>query len=91
MVEAATPKGLTPAQLEARHRLIHLLREYIDAGRFPVNDVSPERTPIFIDRGGTRCAMASLIERTGHVVNSAQRCTEELLIESVNHRDRFVA
>lgn len=66
MVEAATPKGLTPAQLEARHRLIHLLREYIDAGRFPVNDVSPERTPIFIDRGGTRCAMASLIERTGH-------------------------
>ncbi|MDP1919193.1 MAG: hypothetical protein Q8L14_23290 [Myxococcales bacterium] len=66
MVEAATPKGLTPAQLEARHRLIHLLREYIDAGRYPVNDVSPERTPIFIDRAATRCAMAYLIEQTGH-------------------------
>ncbi len=66
MVEAATPKGLTPAQLEARYRLIHFLHEYIDAGQFPVNDVSTERTPIFIDRLGTRCAMASLIERTGH-------------------------
>lgn len=66
MVEAATPKGLTHAQLEARLRLIHFLREYIDTGRFPVNDVSPERTPVFIDRVGTRCAMAYLIERSGH-------------------------
>jgi hypothetical protein len=66
VLEGATPKGLTRAQLEARHGLIHFLREYIDAGRFPVNDVTPERTPLFIDRLGTRCAMASLIERTGH-------------------------
>jgi hypothetical protein len=75
MVEAGAPTGLTPAQLEARHRLIHLLREYIDADRFPVNDVSAERTPIFIDRLGTRCAMASLIERTGHgaLVNRVAR------------------
>lgn len=66
LVRSAAPAGLTPSQREARHHLVRFLREYIDAGRFPVNDVSHERTPIFVDRFGNRCAMASLIERSGH-------------------------
>ncbi|MGV3623488.1 MAG: hypothetical protein ACO1OB_21900 [Archangium sp.] len=49
-----------------RAELIRWLRAYIDAGQYPVNDVVRERTPIFIDRFGTRCAMAALIERSGH-------------------------
>ena len=66
LLQAAAPTTLTASQLKERHRVIRFLSEYIDAGRFPVNDVSRERTPIFIDRFGNRCAMASLIERTGH-------------------------
>lgn len=66
LLQTAAPTTLTASQLEERHRVIRFLAEYIDAGRFPVNDVSRERTPIFIDRFGNRCAMASLIERSGH-------------------------
>jgi hypothetical protein len=42
------------------------LRAYIDAEAYPTNDVMPGTTPIFIDRFGVRCAMAALIEASGH-------------------------
>jgi hypothetical protein len=63
---AARSPSLSGPQLERRGELLRWLREYIDAGRYPVNDVLAERTPIFIDRFGARCAMAALIERSGH-------------------------
>lgn len=56
---------LSASQATARSELISFLREYLEAGQFPINDVSPTRTPIFVDRFGNRCAMASLIERSG--------------------------
>jgi hypothetical protein len=56
---------LSASQAAARSELIGFLREYLEAGQFPINDVSPTRTPIFVDRFGNRCAMASLIERSG--------------------------
>jgi len=64
-VAAHTP-ALSPAQRAARTRALADLRAYIDAEAYPTNDVASERTPIFIDRFGARCAMAALIEASGH-------------------------
>ncbi len=54
---------------EARGRrraaLAHL-RRYIEDERYPVNRVSATPTPVFVDEGGARCAMAALLEATGH-------------------------
>ncbi len=57
---------LSLAQRDARTRALADLRAYIDAEQYPTNDVVPGRTPIFIDRFGARCAMAALIEASGH-------------------------
>jgi hypothetical protein len=57
---------LAPAARAERAHLLALLGEYDRAGRFPRNEgQSAARTPIFVDRHGTRCAMAWLIEHTG--------------------------
>jgi hypothetical protein len=58
---------LTPAQRAARARHVETLRAYARSGVFPKNtDYPGRRTPYFIDRYGTRCAMAHLIEQSGH-------------------------
>lgn len=58
---------LTPAQRAARARSIQRLRDYRRAGEFPRNtDFPGRRIPYFIDRTGIRCAMAYLIEQSGH-------------------------
>lgn len=63
----ATPTvTLSATQQSARAQLIAWLREYRDAGTFPVNEDFPERpTPYFRDRHGTLCAMAYLLARSG--------------------------
>jgi len=56
---------LTPAQRAARRRNLDVLHAYWLGGRFPKNtDLPGERMPYFIDRYGTRCAMAYLIEQS---------------------------
>jgi hypothetical protein len=58
---------LSPAQRAARARNLDVLHQYWTAGVFPTNtDFPGERVPYFIDRYGIRCAMAYLIERSGH-------------------------
>lgn len=53
-------------QRQARARNLDRLRAYWTAGVFPHNhDFRGERVPYFIDRHGTRCAMAYLIEQSG--------------------------
>lgn len=59
--------ALTPAQRLARARNLDVLHEYWVRGVFPMNtDFPRQRVPYFIDRSGTRCAMAYLIEQSGH-------------------------
>ncbi len=59
--------SLSPAQRAARTRNLDVLHTYWVAGVFPTNtDFPGERTPYFIDRYGVRCAMAYLIEQSGH-------------------------
>src|SRR5205814_9777675 len=58
---------LTPAQRAARARNLDVLHAYWVRGVFPKNtDFPNERMPYFVDRYGTRCAMAYLIEQSGH-------------------------
>jgi len=58
---------LTPAQQTARARNLDVLHGYWTAGVFPKNTDFPDaRMPYFIDRSGIRCAMAYLIEQSGH-------------------------
>lgn len=57
---------LSAEQRESRAKLIGWLRDYRDAGQFPLNDRFPDRTvPIFRDSEGTLCAMAYLVDRSG--------------------------
>lgn len=55
-----------PAELrEARRQNLSRLREYIDAGRFPRNQLYPnENHPCFIDRDERICAVGYLVERS---------------------------
>ncbi len=58
--------ALTPAQRQARVRNLDVLHEYWVHAVFPVNtDFPGRRVPYFVDRYGTRCAMAYLIEQSG--------------------------
>jgi hypothetical protein len=57
---------LSPNGRIARSRNLDVLHEYWVRGVFPKNTSVPgARVPIFVDRYGTRCAMADLIERSG--------------------------
>lgn len=63
----ATPtEALSAPQRHARASTLDLLHRYALAERYPTNDVQPGLTPIFISRDGARCAMAALLEATGH-------------------------
>ena len=56
---------LTSVQRARRAKLTSWLRDYRNAGRFPVNDRFDSPTPFFRDSKGTLCAMAYLIDRSG--------------------------
>lgn len=66
-LRAKDVSSLASAQRAARSRNLDVLHEYWMRGVFPRNtDFPGERVPYFIDRYGTRCAMAYLIEQSGH-------------------------
>jgi len=56
---------LSSSQRARRARLTSWLRDYRNAGQFPVNDKFDTPTPFFRDSKGTLCAMAYLIDRSG--------------------------
>ena len=57
----------TASQQAARTRNLDVLHEYWVRGVFPKNTGFPgARVPYFVDPYGTRCAMAYLIEQSGH-------------------------
>ncbi len=65
-LRAAPIAALSAAQRSARTQLTEWLRDYRNAGAFPVNEDFPERaTPYFRDRHGNLCAMAYLLARSG--------------------------
>ena len=63
---------LSPGQRANRAKLIAWLRDYREAGEFPLNDKFAGAVPFFRDSKGTLCAMAYLIDRSGRgdIVNA---------------------
>ncbi len=65
-LRARDVSALLPEQREARARSLDALHAYWTASAFPHNhDFAGRRVPYFVDRHGTRCAMAALIESAG--------------------------
>jgi len=62
----STEKELSQDQRQKRNDLIAALKEYAEAGLFPVNTFHNERTPYFIDVYNTPCAVANLMLHSGH-------------------------
>jgi hypothetical protein len=63
---AGPPWSLTPDQSARRAEAIRNLRRYIEAERYPTNRSSEAPIPIFVDEDGARCAVAALLEASGH-------------------------
>jgi len=65
-LSARDTSALTEAQRERRARVLGALRRYAERGVFPHNTELPRfALPYFIDAHGTRCAIASAIDRSG--------------------------
>src|SRR3989441_9787831 len=63
----ADVSSLTAPQRAARARNLDVLHAYWVRAVFPKNTGFPgQMMPYFVDRNGTRCAMAYLIEQSGH-------------------------
>jgi len=61
-----TPVGVSPLALAQRRGLLETLDSYADRGIFPVNDIVPGRSPVFIDPLGNACAVGHLMITSGH-------------------------
>ncbi len=65
MVDGVQTSSLPPKTATRRQALLAHLRAYIDAEQFPINEVTDEPTPIFVDDHGNLCAVAALLDATG--------------------------
>jgi len=68
---------LSAAQKENRFELLDGLNGYWKAGVFPVNDYVAYKTPVFIDRIGTHCAVGYLMQQSGAEALAQQINTEQ--------------
>lgn len=65
-LRATSDAALSSSQRGWRVRLLDELHRYWERGRFPRNTFVDRRSPVFVDRDGTRCAVAELIAASGH-------------------------
>lgn len=63
MRDAPPPAGASPAR---RAATLRELARYARAGAFPRHGGRGAPRPVFVDAGGNRCAMAHLLEWSGH-------------------------
>ena len=85
---------LSAQQRASRTRLIGWLREYRNAGRFPINDRFANLTvPFFRDSQGTLCAMAYLVDRSGRgdIVDRVARTRNNAYIRELTDDRDLVA
>lgn len=71
------PKVIAWESIQRRRLLLDSLNAYADRGRFPMNDVVPGRSPVFIDKAGTACAVGQLMIASGDA-ELAQRIHNEM-------------
>src|SRR5436853_21202 len=65
-LRASTPPGLDESRRQHRALQLDRLHRYAEAGRYPRNEDRPGRSPVFIDRQGTHCAVGELLAESGH-------------------------
>ncbi|MGH7603901.1 MAG: hypothetical protein ACRENK_07870 [Gemmatimonadaceae bacterium] len=85
---------LNTSQKAMRAQLVSWLREYRNAGRFPINDRFANRmVPFFRDSHGTLCAMAYLIDRSGHgdIVDKVARTRNNAYIHELADDPALIA
>jgi hypothetical protein len=70
---------LSSAQKQNRTHLLDELNGYWKAGVFPVNDYLPYKSPVFIDRKGTHCAVGYLMMQSGY----------DDLAQHIDHNEKF--
>ena len=78
-----TPEGLSLLAGSHRRGLLEALDTYADRGIFPMNDLVPGRSPVFIDTHGNACAVGHLMITSGHA-ELAERISEELNLAYVH-------
>jgi len=78
-----TPVGVGPHALSQRRALLDALDSYADRGIFPVNDIVPGRSPVFIDPLGNACAVGHLMISSGHAA-LAERISAEMNLAYVH-------
>ncbi len=64
-LKARNVSKLSASQKENRFKLLQELNGYWKAGVFPVNDYVAYKTPVFIDRKKTHCAVGYLMQQSG--------------------------
>lgn len=67
---------LSETQKANRAKALDHLKNYWQAGNFPINDYVNYTTPIFIDRKGTHCAVGYLMQQMG-AENLAQKIDQK--------------
>lgn len=65
LLSASSVSGISRSQQRRRAHCVNALAQYRARRRFPKNERFAARTPFFVDRFETRCAMAHLIEQSG--------------------------
>lgn len=69
VIEQLKNKNINQLNIEQRNNrnyLLAQLKDYSDAGIFPINSFHYTATPYFIDEVGTACAVGQLIIESGH-------------------------
>lgn len=65
MLRGRSTAGLSASQKLNRQQRLNELHDYRLAGSFPINDYKGFKTPVFIDRKGTHCAVGQLMMTSG--------------------------
>ncbi|MEE8105724.1 MAG: HEAT repeat domain-containing protein [Planctomycetota bacterium] len=84
--------GLSESQRINRTANIERLAEYGEAGRFIQNDLFPGfEMSYFIDSAGTRCALAHLLDKSGHGAITHRLATEanHAVVPAIAHDDEL--
>jgi len=86
-------RGLDPLRRRVRSLLLDELARYRRRGRYPRNHDLHEQAPFFIDRSGTRCAVAHLLELGGEgaLVRQVAAAKNNGLVRELARDSRLVA
>lgn len=75
-LRANPPSDLTEAQMKKRTAGLDILKDYWEAGSFPINNHHRVFTPYFVDDFNTACAVGHIMRESGEVALTARIASE---------------